>query len=80
MGQSTPIGSPGTSASAFLVGQDDAGRWIARDRRGLTGGIFVNKLAALKFAMFESDSGPNAVLFVPEHIKLTLSGALPTLS
>jgi hypothetical protein len=80
MGRSTPFGNSSACASAFLIGQDSEGHWIARDKRGLTGGVFVNKLAAIKFAMFESDRRPNAVLFLPEHIKLTLSGALPALA
>jgi hypothetical protein len=79
MGQSTPFKSI-VIAPMFYVGQDDEGHWIARDTRGLTGGLFVDRQAAIKFAAFESDGSPHAVMFVPEHIKLSLSGALPALS
>jgi hypothetical protein len=66
-----------TRASMFFVGRDENGRWLARDDRGLTGGIFVDKNAALKFALFESDRRPSAVLLLPEHVELTLTGKLP---
>jgi len=78
MGQSTPIvtHSPTTN---YLVGQDIEGHWILRDARGLTGGLFVSRTAAVRFARSETDHRPDAVMFVPEAVKLSLSGAVPPL-
>lgn len=80
MGQSTPasFSTPaGASTQRFLVGQDPEGHWIVRAANGLIGGLFATKQAAIRFACFETGRAPDAVLFVPEHIKLSLSGALP---
>ena len=63
--------------SQFLVGRDADGRWVVRDEFGLRGGVFVSKAAAVHFACFETDHQPNVVLFLPEHIKLSLTGAVP---
>ena len=62
----------------FVVGTDALGRWIARDRAGLIGGIFISREAAIDFAEFEADHDPDAIVVLPETIHLTLAGALPT--
>lgn len=82
MGQSTPILRPSTEhlgPNRFLIGQDDEGHWIARDGRGLTGGLFVTKNAAIDFARSESDRGAGSIVLLPGSVKLTLAGALPRL-
>jgi hypothetical protein len=61
----------------FVVGMDAEGHWIARDRTGLVGGIFVSREAALDFAEFETDHDPDAVEVLPGTVHLTLAGALP---
>jgi len=61
----------------FVVGTDAEGRWIARDRAGLVGGIFVSREAAIDFAEFEADHDPDAVEVLPQTVHLTLAGALP---
>lgn len=55
-----------TCGSRFLVGRDMRGRWIVRDEKGLVGGLFVDRAAAVRFAMFESDYVPGAVCCVPD--------------
>jgi hypothetical protein len=82
MGQSTPIDSLSDSLrppALCLVGKDAEGRWLVRAINGLTGGIFVNRDAAVKFATTETDHHPDAVILLPEHIKLSLAGTLPRL-
>ena len=64
-------------ASIFFAGRDEDGRWMARDDRGLNGGVFVDNKAAIKFANFEGDRCLHAALLLPEHVKLTLTGKLP---
>jgi hypothetical protein len=41
-------------AHHFDVRHDRHGHWIARDRDGLTGGTFLTRRDALRFALFES--------------------------
>lgn len=79
MGQSTPIVQASPSVRHYLVGQDGEGHWVVRDEAGLAGGLFVDKKAAIRFAGFETEHRPNAVLFVPEHVRLPLSGPVPRL-
>jgi hypothetical protein len=38
----------------FDIQHDRPGHWIARDRDGLTGGTFLTRKAALRFALFEA--------------------------
>lgn len=63
----------------FLVGQDQEGHWVARDGRGLVGGLFATRDSALRFAAFESDRRADIVILTPLDRRLTLGGALPIL-
>jgi hypothetical protein len=38
----------------FDIRHDRYGHWIARDRDGLTGGIFITRADALRFVLFET--------------------------
>jgi hypothetical protein len=59
----------------FLVGKDSRGRWVAQKQHGLTGGLFVNQAAAIKFALLENGRRPEAVITVPGVFELDMSGA-----
>ena len=59
----------------FLVGKDSRGRWVAQKQHGLTGGLFVNRAAAVKFALLENGHRPEAVITVPGVFELDMSGA-----
>jgi hypothetical protein len=61
----------------FVVGMDAEGHWIARDRAGLVGGIFVSREAAIDFAEFETAHDPDAIEELPRTVHLTLAGTLP---
>lgn len=68
---------PGTSSLAqtpLLVGKNSHGQWVVRNRSGSRGGLFVDRSQALKFAMFESDRRPQAVVMVPGVLELDLVG------
>lgn len=45
----------------FLVGRDEAGRWLALEDHGLAGGIFATKEAALHYASAETGRRPGGV-------------------
>jgi hypothetical protein len=57
----------------FLIGQNRRGNWVAKMKHGLTGGLFINRAAALKFALFENGNHPEAVVAVPGVLELDLS-------
>ena len=58
----------------FLIGKNSRGNWVAQKKHGLTGGLFVNRAAALKFALFENGNRPEAVIAVPGTFELDMSG------
>ena len=57
----------------FLIGKDSRGNWVVQDKRGLRGGLFVNRAAALKFALFENGDRPELVITVPGVFELDMS-------
>jgi hypothetical protein len=54
----------------FFVGRDSRGRWVVQDRQGLLSGLFVKRIDAIRYAMFESGRRPQAVIMVPGVIEL----------
>jgi hypothetical protein len=58
----------------FLLGRNHAGQWVVQDQGGMWGGIFVDRSAALKFAMSENGR-PQAVIMVPHPLELDVTAA-----
>lgn len=58
--------------SRFMVGRDALGRWIVTDIKGLAGGVFADRTAAIHFAMAECDYDPGEVCAAPEGVVLSL--------
>ena len=58
----------------FHIGKDGRGNWVVQDDRGLCGGLFVNRAQALRFAMLETGSQPQAVVMVPGVFELNTGG------
>ena len=56
----------------FFIGQNRRGNWVAKMKHGLIGGLFINRAAALKFALFENGNHPEAVVTVPGVLELDL--------
>ena len=65
--------SGGSEASLFLIGQNRRGQWVVQDQRGLRGGLFVSRAAALKYALFENGNQPQLVVTIPGTFDLDLS-------
>ena len=60
---------PSSNILNFIIGQDRAGHWIARETHGLGGGIFVSRGAALAYAEFETDHRPGAVRLTTQPLE-----------
>ncbi len=58
--------------TAFVVGRDGEGHWLAVETHGLGGGLFTNRDAALRYARFETEGREGAVRLVAEPIALRL--------
>jgi hypothetical protein len=56
----------------FFIGQNRRGNWVAKMKHGLIGGLFINRAAALKFALFENGNHPEAVVAVPGVLELDM--------
>jgi hypothetical protein len=54
----------------FTIGQDRRGNWVVKDQKGLCGGLFVDRDAALRFVRAENGYKPQAVVMVSEVIEL----------
>ena len=66
-----------STASLFLVGKDKEGHWVARDQRGLRGGLFVDRAEAVKFAMFENGNRSQAIVTVAGVLELDMTAKRP---
>lgn len=78
MNKGEPPSCANSEAPLFLIGKDSHGRWVVQDKSGLRGGLFRGRAEALKFAMFETDHRPQAVIMVPGVLELNMSSQSPT--
>jgi hypothetical protein len=70
--QAEPPAEPPSTPDLFLIGRNSRGAWVVRDQRGLRGGLFIDRVEALRFALFENGRRPQAVVMVPEGLELDL--------
>lgn len=68
-----PSTIPSTRPLQFLIGRNSRGNWVVQDERGLCGGLFIDRVEALKFAMFENGNRPQAVTMVPGVFELDMN-------
>jgi hypothetical protein len=57
----------------FRVGQDSRGNWVVQDKKGMRGGLFVNREAALRYVRSENGFKPQAVVMVSGGFELEIS-------
>src|SRR5262249_35596804 len=58
----------------FEIGKDSRGNWVVQDDQRLCGGLFIDRTTALRFAMLENGSRPQAVVMVPGIFELDVNG------
>jgi hypothetical protein len=66
-----------TTGSCLFIGQDRCGRWVVRDARSMCGGVFSNRTAAIRFAMYECQRRPQSVIMLPDGVELDATFTLP---
>ena len=64
----------------FMIGQNRRGNWVVRDQKGVCGGVFVSRDAALRFVRAENGYRPQAVVMVSGNLELDTTGGAGTLS
>ena len=73
-----PSTVPSARPLQFLIGKNSHGNWVVQDERGLCGGLFIDRVEALKFAMFENGNHPQAVVMVPGVFELDMNRSIPS--
>ena len=64
-----------TISLTVLVGNNSRGYWTVRDDRGLSGGFFVSRAEAVRYALLEAGNAPRAVIVTPDGLELDLAPA-----
>lgn len=57
----------------FMIGQDRRGNWVVQDQKGIAGGLFATRDAALRYARSEAADQPRAVVMVSGNLELDMS-------
>jgi hypothetical protein len=57
----------------FMVGQDRRGNWVVQDQKGMRGGLFVSREAALRYVRSENGFKPQAVVMVSGDFELDVN-------
>ena len=57
----------------FMVGQDKRGNWVVQDQKGMCGGLFISREAALRYVRSENGFQPRAVVMVSGGFELDMS-------
>jgi hypothetical protein len=64
-----------SSASPIVfIGKNSRGNWVAQQQNGLYGGLFVSRVAAVRYALFENGNHPEAIVAVSREIELDMGG------
>jgi hypothetical protein len=59
----------------FFIGKNSRGNWVVQDEQHLSGGLFIDRAAALRFALFENGNQPQSVIMVPGVLELDLNSS-----
>src|ERR1700722_17280542 len=60
------------SIPLFYIGQNKKGRWVVRESEGRSGGLFLFKQWAVRFARRQSEPSGCAIMFLAEPIELDI--------
>jgi|HubBroStandDraft_5_1064220.scaffolds.fasta_scaffold54202_3 hypothetical protein len=61
------------SIPLFYIGQNRKGRWVVRESEGRSGGLFLFKQWAIRFARRESEPSGCAIMFLAEPVELEIN-------
>jgi hypothetical protein len=63
---------PSTGSHLVIIGRNSRGNWVAQERSGLFGGLFVNRAQAMKYALFENGDHPATIVLTTNIVELDL--------
>jgi hypothetical protein len=73
--QEPPSLRPQSKSPLFFIGKNSRGNWVVQDQHHLSGGLFIDRAAALRFALFENGNQPQSVIMVPGVLELDLKSS-----
>jgi hypothetical protein len=62
------------ASSIVFIGKNRCGQWVAQEKNGLFGGLFVNRAQAVKYALFENGQHPEMIIELSREIELDMCG------
>lgn len=60
------------AASIVFIGKNRHGNWVACERSGVFGGLFLNRAQAFKYALFKNGHHPETIVDVSREIQLDI--------
>jgi hypothetical protein len=63
-----------STSTIVFIGRNSRGNWVAQQQNGLYGGLFVDRAAAVRYALFENGHHPEAIVAVSREIELDMGG------
>ncbi|MET4328708.1 hypothetical protein ABIB80_004543 [Bradyrhizobium sp. i1.15.2] len=60
------------ASTVVFVGTNGRGNWVARERNGFFGGLFLNRAQALKYALSQNGHHAETVFEVSREIELDI--------
>lgn len=64
---------PSCGSVLVLVGQNNRGQWVAQEPNGLFGGLFKNRIDAVRYALFENGGHLDCILEAAGFVELDMS-------
>lgn len=72
--QSLTKASPSDEAMHFILGRDRADHWVVIETHGLSGGLFTDQMAALRFLRDQSHGRPCAIEITNRRLDFSVAG------
>jgi hypothetical protein len=60
------------ASSIVFIGKNRRGNWVAQEQNGLYGGLFVSRVQAVKYALFENGGHPETIVELSREIELDM--------
>ena len=67
-----PPSSTGSESSRFFIGKNSRGNWVVQDEHGFRGGLFLDRIQALKFVKSENVGSTPAIIVMNEPFELDM--------
>jgi hypothetical protein len=75
MNKQGPPSARSQKSTLFFIGRNSRGNWVVQDPQHLSGGLFIDHAAALRFGLFENGNQPQSVIMVPGVLELDLNSS-----